>query len=295
MERQVRYSVVVASFNGARVIGRCLAALAEQTVAAESYEVIIVDDGSRDATARIASSFVERFRNFRLVRLGENRGLAAARNVGIRAASGEIVLFTDDDAIPPPDWVERIAAHYAEGVAGVGGLPEPEKPTPYARYEMAAGMLKYGPDWRGVDGAGGLNASFRRDALLDIGGFDERFRAIADDADINRRLTAAGYRLRFVPGIVVKHRFPVRFSQFLRRAYRRGGGGRLFERKYGCDRGALAPIFLAWNLVALCSHGRAGAKMARLAGTTQDEFLFSFLSWLESILYSLGYLAGYLG
>src|SRR5206468_4590408 len=92
-----RISVIVCTYNGARTIRDCLEALERLTYA--DYEVIVVDDGSTDTTAAIARRY-----NCRLIQT-ENRGLASARNTGLRAARGEIVAYIDDDAYPDPDWL----------------------------------------------------------------------------------------------------------------------------------------------------------------------------------------------
>jgi len=97
-----RISVVVCTYNGARTIRDCLEGL--ERVAYPDYEVIVVDDGSTDATAAIARQY-----DCRLIRT-ENRGLASARNTGLDAATGEIVAYIDDDAYPDPHWLTYLAA-----------------------------------------------------------------------------------------------------------------------------------------------------------------------------------------
>ena len=121
-----RVSVVVCSLNGERCLGRCLAALAAQTH--DAYEVIVVDDGSTDATGAIAAAA-----GARIERHDVPRGLAAARNAGIRAARGAIVVFTDDDCEPSADWLEELERTYRtagglELIAGVGGAVDPAAP-----------------------------------------------------------------------------------------------------------------------------------------------------------------------
>ena len=109
-----RISVVVCSYNGESTIGRCLEELGRLDY--PDYEVIVVDDGSTDRTAAIAAEF-----DVRLIRT-ENRGLSAARNTGIEAATGEIVAFTDDDAWPDRDWLRYLAhAFSSTDHAGIGG------------------------------------------------------------------------------------------------------------------------------------------------------------------------------
>src|SRR5207244_3688594 len=120
--RRPRISVVVCSYNGARTLGECL----DGVLALDypEYEVIVVSDGSTDATAELA-----RARGVRVVET-PNRGLSSARNTGLAAATGEIVAYLDDDARPDPHWLHYVADAMQEGdYAAVGGpnIPPPDE------------------------------------------------------------------------------------------------------------------------------------------------------------------------
>jgi glycosyltransferase involved in cell wall biosynthesis len=105
---------VVCSYNGSRTLRDCLDGVSR--IEYPDYEVIVVDDGSTDATSAIAGEYL-----CRLVRT-PNRGLSSARNTGIEHASGEIVAFTDDDARPDPHWLRYLASAFRNPtVAAVGG------------------------------------------------------------------------------------------------------------------------------------------------------------------------------
>ena len=95
-----KVSVIVCTFNGSRTLSECLESLLRLEY--PNYEVIIVNDGSTDATAKIAHSY-----GFRVITT-ENQGLASARNTGLRAATGEIVAYIDDDAYPDPHWLHYL-------------------------------------------------------------------------------------------------------------------------------------------------------------------------------------------
>lgn len=196
-----RVSVVVCSYNGARTIRDTLEGLTRLNY--PDYEVIVVDDGSRDATAAIARGY-----DVRLIST-PNRGLSNARNTGLEAATGEIVAYIDDDAWPDPDWLTYLAATFrATPHVGVGGpnLPPPGDGAVAACVANSPG----GPNHvllsdREAEHLPGCNMAFRRDALLAIGGFDPRFRVAGDDVDVCWRLQAAGGTLGFHPGAVVWH------------------------------------------------------------------------------------------
>src|SRR3981081_182961 len=115
-----RISVVIPAFPASASIDRCLAALAHQTLPPEHYEVIVVDDGSTDDTANRASRC-----GARVVRLPRNQGPAAARNAGLAAARGEIVVFTDSDCEPLSGFVAALTAPLADAcIAATKGAYE---------------------------------------------------------------------------------------------------------------------------------------------------------------------------
>jgi len=101
-------SIVIPAYNEEKYLPSCLRAVREQTYPADGYEIIVVDNGSTDATARIARGFG--------VRVVEEpvKGIARARQVGFEAARGEIIASTDADTVVPPFWLTRIAAHFTQ-------------------------------------------------------------------------------------------------------------------------------------------------------------------------------------
>jgi hypothetical protein len=109
-----RASVVVCTYNGQRHLAECLSAL--ERLDYPSYEVIVVDDGSTDATAAIAGEY-----RVRLIRT-KNHGLSAARNTGLHAATGDIIAYIDDDSYPDSEWLKRLAMTFLSSeYVGVGG------------------------------------------------------------------------------------------------------------------------------------------------------------------------------
>lgn len=232
-------SVIVPTYNRQATLRQTLAALATQVDA--DYEVIVVDDGSMDGTSEIVA---HAFPTVRLIRQ-PNRGPAAARNHGIQESTGEIIAFTDDDCVPPADWLARICDGYARypEVAGVGGYLEPPRAilndNIFARYEQYVARSLYGvADHEVVGGfecpAGGTNnMSYRRTILEQIGGFDETFPyAAGEDADLKWRICQTGAQLLYIP-VRVEHLHAYTRSVFKRQAYFRGKGRARFEAKHG--------------------------------------------------------------
>jgi O-antigen biosynthesis protein len=194
-------SVVVCSYNGSHTIRDTLSGLANLEY--PHYETIVVDDGSTDNTAAIASEY-----DVRLIRTPQS-GLSHARNVGMQAATGEIVAYIDDDAYPDPHWLTYLAITFMEtSHVGVGGpnLPPPEDGMVAQCVANAPG----GPSHvllsdREAEHIPGCNMAFRKSCLEAIAGFDPQFRTAGDDVDICWRLQEQGWTIGFSPAAVVWH------------------------------------------------------------------------------------------
>ncbi len=222
-----RVSVVVCTHNGQSTLTECLARLT--TLTYPDFEVIVVNDGSNDASAEIARTY-----GARLVET-EHRGLSHARNVGIANATGEIVAFLDDDAYPDHDWLYYIAASLrANGHAGVGGPNIAPDDGLVAECVAAApgGPIHVLISDREAEHVPGCNMAFRKSALEEIGGFDERFRVAGDDVDVCWRLQELGRTLGFSAGAVVMHRRRDSVRRYLRQQYGYGEAEALLERKW---------------------------------------------------------------
>jgi len=202
LQRYPRVSVVVCAFNAERTIDRCLASLAALNY--PDYEVIVVNDGSRDRTLEIAESY-----GFCRVISQPNKGLSVARNVGAEAASGEIVAYTDSDCVADPDWLSYLVGKMeTNNLVACGGpnFPPPEDALVPAVVAVAPG----GPTHVLIsdeiaEHIAGCNMAFDRDALLTLGGFDPIYRSAGDDVDICWRFQDAGYVIGFSPAAVVWH------------------------------------------------------------------------------------------
>jgi GT2 family glycosyltransferase len=233
----MRVSIVIPTFNRKSTLRQTLQACCNQDYACE---VIAVDDASTDDTQEMIR---EEFPSVRYLRQEKNRGPAAARNRGIQETQAEIVVFTDDDCVPPRDFVSRLVDGYRRypHVVGVGGYQEPPddllKTNVLARLESYSSRKIYGVGNVEVVGsydcpAGGTNSmSYRKIALDNIGGFDETFpTAAGEDAFLKWRLAQQGEKFLFVP-VKVIHLQPYRWRTFLRQQYKRGSGAVHFEYK----------------------------------------------------------------
>jgi len=202
LPRYPRVSVVVCAYNAERTMDRCLASLAALNY--PDYEVIVVNDGSRDRTLQISESH-----GFCHIISQPNKGLSVARNVGAEAATGEIVAYTDSDCVADPDWLVYLVAKMEAGeLAACGGpnFPPPEDSLIPAAVAVSPG----GPTHvlisdEVAEHIAGCNMAFRRDVLLQLGGFDPIYRAAGDDVDICWRFQDAGWAIGFSAAAIVWH------------------------------------------------------------------------------------------
>ena len=195
------FSVIVCTHNGARTLRDTLAGL--QRLEYPDFEVIVVDDGSTDATPAIVEEY-----GWRRIRT-DHRGLAAARNAGAEAATGEIVAYIDDDAYPDPHWLNYLATTFmTTRHAGVGGPnlpPAGDGPIAECIANAPGGPVHVLLSDREAEHIPGCNMAFRAECLRAIGGFDPRFRAAGDDVDVCWRLRDRGWSLGFSAAAVVWH------------------------------------------------------------------------------------------
>jgi cellulose synthase/poly-beta-1,6-N-acetylglucosamine synthase-like glycosyltransferase len=210
----IDYSIIVPAYQAAGVIGICVRALNHQTVLRERYEIIVVNDSSTDETAEIA-----REAGADRVLTCAHGGPAAARNAGIEAARGRIVLFTDADCEPSPEWLERMTAPFADPqVMGVKGAYQTQQRGLIARLVQLEFEIRYERMARlpQIDFIDGYAAAYRRALLDEYGGFDVAYPIpSAEDVDLSFRLAKAGHRLVFVPEAWVWHRHPVSLRDYL--------------------------------------------------------------------------------
>jgi lipopolysaccharide/colanic/teichoic acid biosynthesis glycosyltransferase/GT2 family glycosyltransferase len=214
----LQYSVVVPAYQAVETIGDCLAALKQQSVPPQSYEVIVVDDGSTDGTEAVA-----RAAGVTVVRQ-QHAGAAAARNCGAALARGELLLFTDSDCAPVPGWIAALAAPFSDPeVAGAKGTYLTRQQSKVARFTQ----IEYEDRYDRMAGAERIDfidtysAAYRRDVFLTNGGFDPRF-LINEDQEFAFRLAEKGYKLVFAPDAQVYHQHNATMKQYARRKFKIG-------------------------------------------------------------------------
>lgn len=261
-----RVSVIVPAYNEERWLGAALAALVRQTH--RDYEVIVVDDGSTDATAEIAERF-----EVTLLRTG-HRGDCLARNVGAGVATGEILMFVDADEIVAPDFVERLAAPLADPAVQAtfpGGIRWHNLDDPWARGWLH--IRRGGPRFTDpmVRDTNRIVRALRRSRFEEVGGYppagyggDELF-----SAKVGEALVAHDARLRYT--------LPEGAGEIFGKA-RWIGRGPLFAR----DRPPLWELLPPHSWISALRIARTGHRHAALTRVVYDAGLL--LGFLESRL-----------
>jgi glycosyltransferase involved in cell wall biosynthesis len=186
-------SVVVATYRRDELLARCLLHLLDQDLDAP-FEIDVVDDAQSDSTQGVIEAVLKARPDSHVpitLLPGRSNGPATARNIGWRAARGEVIAFTDDDAYAPEaTWLARGVGWFEdEEVAAVGGqvtVPADDPPTDFQRNVQA---LEDGEFLT-------CNAFYRRSALEAVGGFDERFTVpFREDSDLQYRVEMLGGRM----------------------------------------------------------------------------------------------------
>lgn len=210
-ERSV--AVVVPNYNGATFVGATLRSLLAQTHPAT--EIIVIDNGSTDGSRALFETY---FPHVRVIAMPRNCGFAGAANAGLRATDADLVAVLNSDARPRPDWLHVLLEQPDDpGVWAWGSvLAAPDgsiesagdhyHPGGFA-YKLARGsMLGDLPDGPyDVFAPPGASPLMRRELVLDLGGYADRFFLYYEDIDLSFRALLAGYRAVVVPKAVVEH------------------------------------------------------------------------------------------
>jgi glycosyltransferase involved in cell wall biosynthesis len=223
-----RISVVVCCYNGANTIRNCLESL--QKLDYPNYDVIVVNDGSTDETETIIREY-----NFQLISI-ENQGLSNARNVGLEAATGEIVAYIDADAFADEHWLKYIAAKFhLTNCAGVGG-PNLAPPNNGKISDCVAnapgGPLHVLLSDDESEHIPGCNMAFLKDGLRAVGGFDEKFKIAGDDVDICWRIQQCNLWLAFSPAAKVWHQRRNSIRAYWRQQVEYGKAEAILQKKW---------------------------------------------------------------
>jgi glycosyltransferase involved in cell wall biosynthesis len=212
-------SIIIPTYNGAKRIGKCLEALTQQEYQGE-FEIIVVDDGSTDETEEV----VQQYSQIRLIQQ-PNAGPAAARNQGARVANGDILLLTDDDCVPMPDWISQMVQPFLENpeLVGIKGVYRTHQRELTARFVQLEYEDKYDvmAKYAYIDFIDTYSAGYRRDIFLKYDGFDTTFPvACTEDQELSFRIGRDGHKMKFIPQAIVYHTHPNSVLSYIKKKYK---------------------------------------------------------------------------
>ncbi len=222
------FSIIIPTYNRISHLELCLESIAALDYPKDSFEVIVVDDGSDQNPEDVIGAFKGTL-DIRLIHQ-DHRGPASARNTGATAGKNEYVVFTDDDCAAFPDWLSRFAVNFADhpdyGIGGhtLNGLLR----NPYsAASQLLIDYLYsyFNSNNRKARFFTSNNLAFPRKQFLEIGGFDATFpRAAGEDRELCYRWMKHGLELAYTPDVKLYHRHPLTFRMFLRQHFNYGRG-----------------------------------------------------------------------
>lgn len=221
---KIRVSVVVPVYNSSASLERLLLSLVRQT-GNNDFEVVIVDDGSKDCPEKIVEKFKPQL-SLKFLMHQRNRGPAAARNTGIKAALGDIIVFTDADCAPEPDWLQKMVAPFADKeVTGVKGIYKTRQTDVWAQLAQLEFAERYEllESQSDIDFIDTYSGAYRRSDLLAVEGFSEDFVAADnEDVDLAFRVKKLGGRFVFVNDAAVFHTHREGLLNYAKLKFRRG-------------------------------------------------------------------------
>ncbi len=213
----MRVSIVINTYNRLRSLPVALEAVSQLRY--PDIEVVVVDGPSDDGTMDYLNAF---WKGRIKICACPEANLSKSRNVGIMNASGDVVCFTDDDGIPEPDWIDRLIKAYDDpDVSAAGGWVRNHTGVEYqTKYivssrastsdvliENLEDVPHASPYADKFPGLIGVNSSFRRTHLIEVGGFDEEYAYFLDETDVLARMVDAGYKIAMLPDAQVHHKY----------------------------------------------------------------------------------------
>ncbi len=269
----IKYSIIVPTRNRDDLLIDALDGLIRQTINPNSYEIIIVDDGSTDSTRSVSERYRKIYTKWNIKYVYQDKlGPSIAKNNGINLSKGNIIFFTDDDCIVSALWMEKILNIFEEkkNIVGVGGWYRPS--TRYIRenifvqfhYLLHRYYFGLSLDYFSGNLPKNLlskkekvtlypiltaNCAYKKSILKELHGFNENFVIAAyEDMEFNDRVIAAGHSLYYTSEQVLDNR-KLHFFSFLKLCYKRAKGYFVYRRLYGIKE----PLLLKYNVSAVKS------------------------------------------
>lgn len=221
-----KISFIVIAYNEEGNIANCIRSISNQEELKNSdYEIIVVNDGSKDKTAIIVFDLSKNSKRIQLIDLQENRGRGFARYTGVEKANGDYIAFIDADITLPENWLGKVVPYMLQFDA-VGGIAVPDGDVTYICQKFKLDPKPI-PHTTGITGS---NAIYKRDILKKIK-LNPKIRD-GEDTDLNWRLNKAGYKSKLLEDLIVIHKENINFKKSLKKIFSYGTGATKLFKKY---------------------------------------------------------------
>lgn len=234
-ENKTCVSIVLPVFNGEKLIGACLESIANLNYPKSNFELIVVDNGSTDRTVEIIKNFQTNNSLETKLYFQKIKGSYAARNVGVRSAIGDIIVFTDADCIVDKDWLINIVQYFSDDTMGgvAGEILPGGGDSLVERYSTVEEVLSQKRTFNSkfLPYAQTANAAYRKELFSRIGYFDEVISG--GDADYSWRMQLeTDYKMGYAEDAVVLHRHRTDIKGLFKQRFKHGYGFILIRNKY---------------------------------------------------------------
>lgn len=290
----MKVSVVVVTYNEENNISECLDSLLNQECD-DLYEILIIDGNSEDKTKDIVNNYINKEENVRLLN-NPKRTVSSNRNIGIKEALNDIILFTDADCVVPKDWIHKMVMGYNQikliddMVVAVGGGNI--VPKDYNKFTEAIGIAfdsllgclgstqgKVYSKIKEVNSLACLNILYDKEKLIQLGGFDEKLGNVGEDWDMNYRLREKGYKLYFLPNLNIYHKMRPNIKKLWKQMMGYGCGRAIIIKKSIRTLKVMYMLPIVFIIMMLIS----------LLGFKKTEFFFPLLYFPTIIIFSFYY------
>lgn len=305
-----KISFIVIAYNEERNIANCIRSISNQEEFKNSdYEIIVVNDGSKDKTAIIVFDLSKNSKRIQLIDLQENKGRGFARHEGVKKAKGDYIVFIDADITLPKNWLVKVMPQL-EQFDAVGGIAIPDGDSTYIcqKFKLQPKPL---PHTTGITGS---NVIYKGE-ILNKTRINPEIRD-GEDTDLNWRLKEAGYKSKLIEDLIVTHKENINFKKSLLRMFSFGKGAtKLFNEHqkirlpdlmfffflflliitiilYILDKLVLLPLLIIYLFVVGFTHV---IHKFYIKGDKLISFMFAgFVNSIFIMFYFLGRMAGFL-
>lgn len=309
----IEISIVIPTYNRIERLKNCLHSLIEQNYCKDSYELLVVDDGSDSPVEGIVKGFQRKFKNIRYI-YQKHKGVGAARNQGLLNSKGQIIIFVDDDYIVKQDFLEKIKKLFTIypniRIAHVKIITEPSmfvRRLAHFSYIVSMRSKLYSingnmitriftriPKKDNMQIANSLDIGagciIKRDVFQDVGLYDENF-ITGEDSDMFIRLSNAKIDTWYYPEVEITHYYRDTLFLLIKREFTMGKNVKIFNKKWPSR-----PIFNLANpkdaFFFIASPFALSLQTIVQARSFEEFFIFPLFRFLLQSLYILGYLWG---